>query len=133
MKLEEERQALAAFVKRFDALGLGNSLPLPKTKLNPPLPSPGGAAALFAERQRSRLQASDSDLCSVKEAESPVRLPFNAEPSLFEEEWEAANDISFGAEKIPILGGAIVAKVGTMKVPQSPVRDVFGEKENIPA
>ena len=32
MKLEEERQALAAFVSKFDALGLG-SLAVPQTKL----------------------------------------------------------------------------------------------------
>ncbi len=128
MKLEEERQALAAFVKRFDALGLGNSLPLPKTKLNPPLPTPGGAAAVFAERQRSRLVSSDTELSSVKEADSPLRIGCGVEPSLLEEEWDAVNEISFETEKAPVSP----TKNVVMKGPQSPTREVFGEKENIP-
>ncbi|KAK7677726.1 hypothetical protein QCA50_019278 [Cerrena zonata] len=43
VKLEEERQALAAFVSKFDALGLGSNL----TKLPPP-----SATSIFAERHQ---------------------------------------------------------------------------------
>jgi len=63
VKLENERQALAAFVSKFDALGLGGlglpSIPvsslLTTTPFNPPKPTPGGANAIFAERQENRL------------------------------------------------------------------------------
>ena len=53
VKLEEERRALAAFVSKFDLLGLsfgGLSSPA-KSMAKPPMPSPGGAHAKFAERQ----------------------------------------------------------------------------------
>lgn len=115
MKLEEERQALAAFVKKFDALGLG-ALSLPPTKLNPPLPTPGGAAAVFAERQRNRLQAADLAMATVAETESPIRVALPAaEPSLLEEQWDALEDVSFEAEKL-------------VRTPSSPGRG----KENLP-
>ena len=52
LKLEEERRALAAFVTKFDALGLG--LTLPSSKLQPPKPTPGGALTAYAERRQSR-------------------------------------------------------------------------------
>jgi centromeric protein E len=105
MKLEEERQALAAFVQKFDALGLGGGLALPPTKLNPPMPTPGGAAAVFAERQRNRLLAmgdADYSMATVAETESPIRVSINAtsaEPSLLEEQWDALDDVSFETEK----------------------------------
>ncbi|KAL4251230.1 Kinesin-like protein [Abortiporus biennis] len=130
MKLEEERQALAAFVKKFDALGLGNSLPLPPTKLRPPLPTPGGAAAVFAGRQRNRLQEL-STMETLVETESPIRLSTTAvasglasEPSLLEEQWDASvDDMSFEVVERMLKPGA--------SAPQSPVREVFGEKENV--
>ncbi|TEB23012.1 kinesin-domain-containing protein [Coprinellus micaceus] len=57
LKLEGERQALASFVSKFDSLG-GSS------KLDPPMPREGGAAAAFAERQQmkqtTRISAIDS-------------------------------------------------------------------------
>lgn len=123
MKLEEERQALAAFVKKFDALGLGTGLVLPPTKLNPPMPTPGGAAAVFAERQRNRLQALvDADLGTVAETESPMRIVIGGgvsgtEPSLLEEQWDALEDVSFEMEK-----------AGSLRFPVSPVKG----KENLP-
>lgn len=100
-KLEEERQALAAFVKKFDALGLAGPSLVP-TKLNPPLPTPGGAAAVFAERQRNRLLAVvDADLGTVRENDSPMRVPVGVgEPSLLEEQWDALEDVSFELEKM---------------------------------
>ena len=98
MKLEEERQALAAFVKKFDSLGLSTSLALPPTKLNPPMPTPGGAAAVFAERQRNRLSMSEFSMSTV--AESPIRVNMEtAGPSLLEEQWDALEDVSFETEK----------------------------------
>ena len=101
MRLEEERQALAAFVKKFDALSL--SSPLPPTKLNPPMPTPGGAAVVFAERQRNRLRAmgdTDFSMSPVKETESPIRVNLtNVESSLLDEQWDVLDDLSFEIEK----------------------------------
>ncbi|KAH6893650.1 kinesin [Coprinopsis sp. MPI-PUGE-AT-0042] len=59
-KLEVERQALAAFVSKFDSLGglgLANSLTAGASlvsKLNPPKPVAGGAAAVFGELQQAK-------------------------------------------------------------------------------
>lgn len=118
MKLEEERQALAAFVKKFDALGLAGGISLPPTKLNPPMPTPGGAAAVFAERQRNRLQSLEMSMATVAETDSPIRVavPVTA-PSLLEEQWDALEDVSIEVEKTPIL-----------KTPTSPIKG----KENLP-
>ena len=112
MKLEEERQALAAFVKKFDALGLGG-LSLPPTKLNPPMPTPGGAAAVFAERQRNRLLAMETSMATVAEADSPLRVTISTtEPSLLEENWDALEDISveMSMEKTPKMPSPLVGK-----------------------
>ncbi|KAJ8073923.1 Kinesin-like protein kip2 [Marasmius tenuissimus] len=67
IKLEDERRALAAFVSKFDSLGLGFTLPassasttptrrtsIASTSIVPPMPSPGGAAKAFAERKHLR-------------------------------------------------------------------------------
>ena len=51
--MEEERRALAAFVTKFDSLGL--TLP---SKLQPPKPTPGGALTAYAERRQSKLTSS---------------------------------------------------------------------------
>ena len=126
-KLEEERQALAAFVKKFDALGLGNSIVLPPTKLKPPMPSPGGAAAVFAERQHRHSRSLSLELDPVAEA-SPVRINpaiVAAEPSLLEEQWDGMDEASFEiVEKLLTEKGS--------KSPQSPLKEVFSDKENIP-
>lgn len=89
-------------MKKFDALGLGSGLALPPTKLNPPMPTPGGAAAVFAERQRNRLLAlADAELGTVAETESPMRIVVaSTEPSLLEEQWDAIEDVSFEIEKV---------------------------------
>lgn len=126
VKLEEERQALAAFVKKFDALGLGNSIVLPPTKLKPPMPTPGGAAAVFAERQHRQVRNLSLDLDPVAEA-SPVRFggAAAAGPSLLEEQWDGMDEASFEivekllSEKMP-------------KTPTSPLKEVFAQKENVP-
>ncbi|KZT73855.1 kinesin-domain-containing protein [Daedalea quercina L-15889] len=129
MKLEDERQALAAFVRKFDALGLSAGLPMAvPSKLNPPMPTPGGAAAVFAQRQRSRLQSMDpeSTMSTVEETESPMRLPA-VEPSLLEEEWDAVDDVSFGDDK-PFFPMPTKSRKGS----HSPVRGILGQKENMP-
>ncbi|KAL0572588.1 Kinesin-like protein kip2 [Marasmius crinis-equi] len=63
IKLEDERRALAAFVSKFDSLGLGFTLPSTSSpssrrtsaaSIVPPMPSPRGAAAAFAERKHLR-------------------------------------------------------------------------------
>ena len=56
--MEEERRALAAFVTRFDALGLG-TVPTTVSKLKPPMPTPGGAMTAY-ERRQSRTFSSSS-------------------------------------------------------------------------
>ena len=99
MKMECERQALTAFVRKFDSIGISKPLPLPTTKLNPPLPTPGGAAVVFAERQRNRLSAVSAELSMtpLAEVDSPMRvsMPITSEPSLLEEHWDAIDEISF--------------------------------------
>ncbi|KAI0356411.1 kinesin-domain-containing protein [Trametes cingulata] len=139
IKLEEERQALAAFVKKFDQLGLGGlgTPPLPPAKFNPPMPTPGGATAIFAQRQKSRVSTlkSEPTMAPLAETESPVRLGglAGAEPSLLEEEWDevmADHDVSIELEK----KGMSPPKSGlaSRKLSQSPVREVLSQKENVP-
>ena len=70
-KLEEERRALAAFVSKFDALGLGGGSNL-ASKLKPPKPVIGGATAAFAERQQSRV-ANLVSISSIKEESTRER------------------------------------------------------------
>ncbi|TCD70868.1 Kinesin-like protein kip2 [Steccherinum ochraceum] len=127
LKLEEERQALAAFVKKFDALGLGSSIVLPPTKLKPPMPNPGGAAAVFAERHQRQNKNLSLELDPVAEA-SPVRFTAAAaEPSLLEEQWDGLDETSFEiVEKL-------LSDKSTRSSPSSPLREVFAAKENVPA
>jgi len=54
-KLEGERRALAAFVSKFDSLGLGSNTSDPPSKIvKPPMPSPGGAMTAYERRQSRR-------------------------------------------------------------------------------
>ncbi|KAI0657337.1 kinesin-domain-containing protein [Cubamyces menziesii] len=141
MKLEEERQALAAFVRKFDQLGLGGlgAPPLPPAKFNPPMPTPGGAAAVFAQRQRNRVSALKGEpaMEPLTETESPIRLGgvSVAEPSLLEEEWDAVVDeVSIELEKTGMSMSPTITKSGLAmrKLNQSPVREVLSQKENVP-
>lgn len=110
MKLEEERQALAAFVKKFDSLQLGSpsvgsfgtAPTTSQTMLKPPMPTPGGAAAVFAERQRNRTVHELSAMAPVVEADSPMRMSpgLPTEPSLLEEQWDALDEMSFEADRL---------------------------------
>jgi len=154
VKLENERQALAAFVSKFDALGLGGlglpSIPVSSlstsTPFNPPKPTPGGANAIFAERQKNRLVVGSLESLKIAETnepgmsmtESPLRVSTKAkaegQPSLLEEEWEG---VSMHVEdfepetittSIPSKRGSFLKTIGVE------VKDVFGMgKENVPA
>ncbi|KAI0697920.1 kinesin-domain-containing protein [Cytidiella melzeri] len=120
MKLEEERQALAAFVQKFDSLATGGGLALPPSKLRPPMPTPGGAGAIFAERQRSR-ESLGMTMATVLETDSPMRPMLSSEPSLLEEQWDALDDMSF-----EVSAADKASKLNSMKA-------VFGKmKENLP-
>ena len=127
IKLEEERHALAAFVKKFDQLGLGGPV-IPPSKLNPPMPTPGGAAAVFAQRQKTKVsQLKEHSMVPLAEAESPVRLASEpVQKSLLEEEWDGAEDLSFEIER---LGKGI----NLMPSPHGPSREILGNKENVPS
>ncbi|EMD40019.1 hypothetical protein CERSUDRAFT_46407 [Gelatoporia subvermispora B] len=126
LKLEDERQALASFVKRFDTLWLSTGVPLPSTMLNPPMPTPGGAASIFAQRQRTRLASGELSMPALTETDSPLRINGVVEPSLLEEEWDDVKDVSFENDG-PIL--APLAKNGDPTKP-SGLRNVLGERGN---
>ena len=126
-KLEEERQALAAFVKKFDSLGLGGPVM--------PMPAPGGAAAIFAQRQKSKVNALKAEhvMAPVAESESPIRLGGeHAQPSLLEEEWDGGEDVSIELEKTALSISPPKSPLISRKGAQSPVREVLGQKENVP-
>ncbi|KAK7048373.1 kinesin-like protein [Favolaschia claudopus] len=103
LQLEEERKALAAFVSKFDSLGLGLlSAASSPVKV---MPSPGGASAAFAGRREARQQSAGET-----SFDSPMRMSldlsmsskFGAHPSLLEqtpeEDWTELGDVSFETE-----------------------------------
>lgn len=119
--MEEERRALAAFVSKFDSLGLGGP---PSSKLKLPMPTAGGAPTAFAERQQNR------GITTVIEEDSPTKIELStvrAQPSLLEQmpedEWSIVEDMSFDDRDFKAAPG------GKFK----PTRDVLGGKENMPA
>ncbi|KAH7909035.1 P-loop containing nucleoside triphosphate hydrolase protein [Hygrophoropsis aurantiaca] len=135
IKLEEERRALAAFVSKFDALGLGGG-PV-ASKLKPPKPTPGGAAVAFAERRAVAFNAAPAIVEDLEGTESPMRLDMLAsskgQPSLLEqmpeEEWSMLmDDVSF---EVP-MDGPVGKSRGFVKRAESPVKEVLRMKENIP-
>ncbi|KAI6156511.1 P-loop containing nucleoside triphosphate hydrolase protein [Pisolithus thermaeus] len=123
-KLEEERRALAAFVSKFDSLGLGLGSNL-TSKVKPAKPTLGGATQAFAERQQNR--HTNVNTTTIIE-ESPMRMDVRNEPRLLdqtpEEDWSIVEDASFEAEARKLKGGG--------KRAESPSKEVFGRKENIP-
>ena len=115
MKLEEERRALAAFVTKFDSLGLGLTLP---SKLQPPKPTPGGALTAYAERRQSKLTSSslsdglmntsnstkplntphkgNTTITNIAEDTSPIRpIQFKSHPRLLDQVMPEEADMSF--------------------------------------
>ena len=162
VKLENERQALAAFVSKFDALGLGGLglPPIPVSSIstsvpfNPPKPTPGGANAIFAERQKNRLLVGSLEPFKITETnepgsnsamnvtESPLRpstkTRMENQPSLFEEEWEgiSMHAEDFESETMVTVKAAVPVKEkksSFLKTIGVEVKDVFGMgKENVP-
>ena len=153
VKLENERQALAAFVSKFDALGLGGlglpSIPVSSlstsTPFNPPKPTPGGANAIFAERQKNRLVVGPLESLKITEtnetgmgvAESPLRVSTKAkvegQPSLFEEEWEGVSMHVEDFEPEAVITSVPSKRGSFLKTIGAEVKDVFGMgKENMP-
>ncbi|EGO19218.1 hypothetical protein SERLADRAFT_453721 [Serpula lacrymans var. lacrymans S7.9] len=138
MKLEEERRALAAFVSKFDALGLGGGSVSPVSKVRLPKPTPGGATTAFAERQQSRV--SNLNVAIAEEDEySPVRIDLlsraKAQPSLLEQmpedEWSVIEDMSF--EMTDVVKPKPSKAIGFIgRRAGSPVKEMLGQKENIP-
>lgn len=140
-KLEDERRALAAFVSKFDSLGLGLVTP---SKLKPPKPTPGGATSIFAEKQQNKLPITGKDV-----TESPMRLEMHklqAQPSLLdqvmpEEQW-GDDDLDFDidtADPVKVDGKSKTFEFGTSGALKkvngangtSTPREVLGDKENI--
>ncbi|KAG6853094.1 hypothetical protein C0991_006927 [Blastosporella zonata] len=149
--LEEERRALAAFVSKFDSVGMGLTMPsssFTATKVRPPMPTRGGATAVFRASQAAKQNATpttDSTDMLSSLAESPIRmditgdgLRLKAQTQLLleqmpEEEW---SDVSFEPVELPAekdkanmfrFGGEPVPRKGA----KSPVREVLGDKENL--
>jgi len=155
VKLENERQALAAFVSKFDALGLGGLglPPIPvsslstSTPFNPPKPTPGGANAIFAERQKNRLVVGSLESLKIAETnepgmnatESPLRMSTQVkvenQPSLLEEEWEGVSMHveDFEPEAVAMSIPSKEKRSSFLKTIGAEVKDVFGMgKENMP-
>jgi len=163
IKLENERQALAAFVSKFDALGLGG-LGLPSISVsststsiafNPPKPTPGGANAIFAERQKNRLFVSPLESLKITETNEPgpnlngnvnvtgsplgpsTRTKVGDQPSLLEEEWEGVSMHAEDFEAETMVNAAVPVKEkksSFLKAIGVDVKEVFGMgKENLPA
>ncbi|KAJ7459870.1 kinesin-like protein [Mycena latifolia] len=145
VQLEEERKALAAFVSKFDSLGLG----LLSAASSPAkvMPSPGGASAAFAGRREARQQQIAMQTTGdASRDSSPVRMSIDlagklgAHPSLLEqmpeEDWTALGEVSFEAEagQVDTAWGRAGKNVGKTASPYSP-REIFGvsAKENLPA
>ncbi|KAG6873718.1 hypothetical protein C0995_012182 [Termitomyces sp. Mi166 len=115
MTLEEERRALAAFVTKFDSVGLGLTLPsssssIGVSKIRPPMPTAGGATAAFAERRANQSALKFSTLSNTDSAdvlssitESPIRLDVTGDgmklkplaPLMLEQMPEEWSDVSF--------------------------------------
>ncbi|KAG6816391.1 hypothetical protein H0H87_006540 [Tephrocybe sp. NHM501043] len=153
--LEEERRALAAFVSKFDSVGMGLILPsssLAMSKVRPPMPSPGGATAAFRANQAAKLIATpttDSSDMLASLVESPIRMDMTGgglklksqSQLLLEQMPEEWSDVSFEQhdpiellaekDKGKIFGFGIGGEAAARKGAKSPVREVLGDKENL--
>lgn len=128
VQLEEERRALAAFVSKFDALGLGGGSVLPPSSVS--LSGPASASGPFGKAKSYLSRIGSGGLGVVaEETESPIRIDLKNQPSLLdqmpEEEWSLMEDVSFEME---VGKGKLV----NVKRAESPLKEVLGRKENIP-
>ncbi|KLO16727.1 kinesin-domain-containing protein [Schizopora paradoxa] len=139
VKLDEQRSALAAFVTRFDALGLANATSIPQ-KLRQPLTQAN--SGLPPRRRRSYTLA----LSSVPEMESPGQSPskngpanndeYREQPSLLEVEDMLCEDAS-GIMDCSLLGSPTGKGLMLQKefgVPKAGLlgRGILQNKENVP-
>ncbi|KAG6828443.1 hypothetical protein H0H92_007970 [Tricholoma furcatifolium] len=153
MTLEEERRALAAFVTKFDSVGMALTLPSSSSfasRIRPPMPTAGGAAAAFAERranqaQKNTISTGDSIDILAPLAESPIRMDITGggmklKPQaqlLLEQMPEEWSDVSFeqgeAVEPLPEKGKifGVGSELGARKGAKSPVREVSEDKENL--
>jgi centromeric protein E len=127
--LEEERRALAAFVSKFDSLGLGLTLP-PSSKLPMPGSAPVAKRGAFVVGNPKLSETLSSD------TSSPMRLDINkfkTHPNLLEQMPEEGwSDISFDTElSEKAVGSGGKGPFMSRKETQSPVREILGDKENI--
>ena len=134
-KLEDERRALAAFVSKFDSLGLGMTLP-PSSSGSLRTPTKSGIASAktspFADRKK-RLPLDGKENTSSSEIEmsvdlSPMKMDWKGQQQLIMEQLpeETSFDVSFDCER---LGTAEDGRT-PRKSAQSIAREVFGGKEN---
>ena len=127
VKLEEERRALAAFVSKFDALGLGAGSLLPASAVSGSAPAPMGPGRVKSYLSKIGLGGLG---VVAEETESPMRIDLKNQPSLLdqtpEEEWSLMEDVSFEME---IGRGRLV----NGRRAETPLKEVLnGRKENIP-
>lgn len=126
VKLEEERRALAAFVSKFDALGLGVGSLLPASSV--PASASASMGSGRVKSYLSKIGIGSGGLGVVAE-ESPMRIDLKNQPSLLdqtpEEEWSMMEDVSFEVE---IGKGKLVSG----RRAESQLKEVLGRKENIP-
>lgn len=126
LKLEEERQALTAFVSRFDTLGV-SQVP---ARLRQPPRMPSGASAYSQRRKRSY----SFGLAAVPEQNSPSPVKFISEKfkeqiSLLDQQPDDVLDALEAADASFELTLDLSLEKGK---PSSPVRTILGSKENIP-
>jgi centromeric protein E len=113
---------------------------------NPPKPTPGGANAIFAERQKNRLVVGPLESFKIAETnepgvnESPLRVSTKTkaenQPSLLEEEWEGVSMHveDFEAETVITGAPSKEKRSSFLRTIGAEVKDVFGMgKENVPA
>ncbi|KAG9308915.1 P-loop containing nucleoside triphosphate hydrolase protein [Chiua virens] len=127
-KLEEERRALAAFVSKFDALGMGGGSVLPTPSVSGSVSASASSGWGKAKSYLSRIGSGGLGIVA-EEMESPMRLDLKNQPSLLdqtpEEEWSLMEDVSF---EMDVGKGRLT----NGKRAESQLKEVLGRKENIP-
>lgn len=131
-KLEDERRALAAFVSKFDSLGLGMTLP-PSSSGTLRTPTKFGLTPVksspFGDRKK-RQPFDGKENTSSSEIEmsvdlSPMKVEWKGQQQLTMEQLpEETLDVSFDCERLGPSEGR------TPRKGQSTAREVFGGREN---
>ena len=132
-KLEEERRALAAFVSKFDSLGLGMTLPPSSSgTLRTPIKSglTPAKASPFGDRRRHPLDGKENTSSSEIEMSvdlSPMKMEWKGQQQLTMEQLpeETVLDVSFDCERPGPESGRTLRR-GTL----STARGVFAGREN---